>query len=660
MKPLLMLSGILLFWASVPFTCCANLQEEILKLTRFDLLPRFQEDAAVRQISSYDTTGGNDDGFSGRYSTLRKERDGLVIADIRGKGVIQRIWTPTPTEDTLQFFFEGENKPRLELKFKDLFSGDRYPFMRPVVGNEIGGYYCYLPIPYAQGCKIVYKGERMQFIQIQYREISGSEEISSFPSELSAGEKEVLAYALEIWKSREDFLTEKLSSLYSDVQCEQTRISLKPGETRQLFKRNRGGRIVGIEIIPHQSLNEEFKDLVLSASWDRETTPAINCPLGDFFGYAYGKPAMESLLSGVSGKTHYCFLPMPFDQRARLELAYIRNELNIYNEMTFDVRIFYTNHKRGHDEGRFYAEWKRIIHPEMGKPFPILQKTGKGHHVGTLLQAQGLNPGMTLFFEGDDQCYVDGELRLHGTGSEDYFNGGWYALPDRWDQAFSLPLHGSLAYSVPLARTGGYRFLMTDKISFEKEIKLTIEHGPENNNIPVDYTSIAFYYCDQPPLSNPLPGIELLKKPKTPQTLEYWIQLLPVKALGHGTTLAHTRIQDEEKNIGYDIFRIDANKTGFAKFELEVPSEGEYKLFLSYVKGPACGPFSINQRQIPVLMNQDAYAPTNRFIEKEYAGTLNIKQGTNTITIGLKENPGSPGKSNFMLHRIYLEKTFDL
>jgi hypothetical protein len=66
---------------------------------------------------------------------------------------------------------------------------------------------------------------------------------------------------------------------------------------------------------------------------------------------------------------------------------------------------------------------------------------------------------MTIFFEGDDKCYIDGELRLHGTGSEDYFNGGWYALPDRWDQGFSLPVHGSLNYSIPLARTGGFRVL---------------------------------------------------------------------------------------------------------------------------------------------------------------------------------------------------------
>lgn len=656
MKQTLALPLLLLLWFGFPLHGFSDYREELLKLTRIDLLPRFQEEAAVRQISSYDTTGGNDDGFSGRFSYLRKEADGFVIADLRGKGVIQRLWTPTPTGDTIQFFFDGEKLPRLELKFSDLFSGKRYPFLRPVVGNEIGGYYSYLPIPYAKGCIIKYKGERMQFIQIQYREITGSEEVTSFPSSLSEGEKEALAYAVEFWKLAGNLLTDKLPALHGEVRSAEIRVSLQPGESKPLFRRNRGGRIVGLEIRPLQPLNERFSDIILKARWNREAIPAIYSPLGDFFGYSFGKPAMESLLAGVSRGIHYSYLPMPYDKSALLELDYLKNDRFAQGEMTFSVTVFYTDDKRKPDEGKFYAEWKRTIGPPLGQPVTLLNKKGKGHHVGTLLQAQGLNPGMTLFFEGDDRCTVDGELRLHGTGSEDYFNGGWYALPDRWDQAFSLPLHGSLSYSVPLARTGGYRFLMTDKISFGKEIDLTIEHGPENNNIPVDYTSLAFYYCDRPPRSNLAPEEKHLEKPAIPATMEYWIQLLPVKALAMGTTLSHTRSGDEKDHNRRDIFLIKSEKSGFAKFELEVPSDGEYKLYISYFKGPACGPFSVYQRQIPVKEHSDAYAPEENFIEKEYAGILNIKEGTNTITIHLEENQRNSDGNSFMLHRIYLEK----
>ena len=183
------------------FECMAGYKEEILKLSRIDLLPRFQQNEIVKQVSSYDTTGGNDDGFSGKYSYTRKEGEKLVIADLKGPGVIQRIWTPTPTEDTIQFYFDGETIPRIELKFIDLFSGKQYPFQRLVVGNEVGGYYCYLPVPYKSSCKIMYKGKRMQFIQIQYRETGKGVIDSSFPKEFSRAEKEALSSVITVWKN---------------------------------------------------------------------------------------------------------------------------------------------------------------------------------------------------------------------------------------------------------------------------------------------------------------------------------------------------------------------------------------------------------------------------------------------------------------------------
>ena len=71
---------------------------ELRQLHRPDLLPLYRTASRVAQVSSYDTTGGNNDGFSGQYSFVRREGDGLVLADLEGPGVVQRIWTPTPTD----------------------------------------------------------------------------------------------------------------------------------------------------------------------------------------------------------------------------------------------------------------------------------------------------------------------------------------------------------------------------------------------------------------------------------------------------------------------------------------------------------------------------------------------------------------------------------
>ena len=104
-------------------------------LARLDLLPRFKPSAAVGMVSSYDRTGGNDDGFSGKHSFLRKDPEGLVIAELKGPGVVYRIWTPTPTDDPVELYFDGETTARLRLPLRDLFTGRRIPFLSPLVGS---------------------------------------------------------------------------------------------------------------------------------------------------------------------------------------------------------------------------------------------------------------------------------------------------------------------------------------------------------------------------------------------------------------------------------------------------------------------------------------------------------------------------------------------
>lgn len=632
-----------------------GLYEELSSLSRIDLLPQYRSNSTVHQISSYDTTGGNDDGFSGKYSYIRKEENGLVIADMKGSGVIQRIWTPTPTEDTIQFYFDGENKPRINIKFIELFTGDIYPFSRPIVGNEVGGYYCYLPIPYQSSCKIIYKGKLMRFIQIDYRQFTDKTSVTSFPSKLSEKESSELSLAIKAWNRNGKQVIDLLQPLNNQIKSQTLSVSLKQGDVTSIFKDNKGGRILGVEITPQSFLNNEFKDLILKATWDDENVAAIMSPLSDFFGYAFGKPSIHSMLLGVNKTMHYCYLPMPYEKRANLELMYLRNEQNSTKEIICNVVIYYSELKLKTDEGRLYAKWRREINPEIGKPYTILKTEGRGHYVGTILQAQGLNPGITTFFEGDDECFIDGQLRLHGTGSEDFFNGGWYALPDRWDQTYSLPVHGALCYSIPLARTGGYRFYLTDKISFRKSFLLTIEHGPTGNNIPVDYTSVAFYYCDKPPVENNLPPPDLLKKIQPPSTMEYWLALLPINAFSSRATITNERWTDS-KNKNYDVLKFSARNNGFIKFELEVPAEGEYKLFLSYFKGPDCGSFQVNQRQIPIKRLITGYSEKNTFIDKDYIGTFFIKEGTNTITVTLKENPDPDKNKSFVLNKIFLEK----
>lgn len=486
-------------------------RDELDAMQRIDLLPEYRTNSIVEQVSGYDRAGGNDDGFSGRYSYIRIENGRLVIADLQGPGVINRIWTATPTTDSLFFYFDGESVPRIRIQFNELFSNTVFPFQSPICGSAIGGHYSYMPIPYKKSCKIVFAGAKMQFIQIQYRNLPGKD-VETYTGNFNAEDRSLLNQVKVIWSNVSPNVNKFTSHLSAGIGTESESFTINPGEEYTFFETHTPGRIVGIEMNAGNGFEGLNKDVLLSAVWDDEAIEAIYAPIADFFGYAYGKASMRGLLVGRYNVNNYCFFPMPFDRNAKLKLIYKRRKNATQNPITVDVKVHYNNNARvSAKEGKFYTSWRREINPPLGKHYEFLAKNGKGHYVGTMHLAQGLRPGITLFFEGDDSTYVDGSMRIHGTGTEDYYNGGWYNELGRWDRAYSLAIHGSLDYNASLFRTGGYRFFIHDKMSFESEIYHGVEHGPQGNEFPVDYTSIAYFYSSTPLLKRMEPT-ELLRE----------------------------------------------------------------------------------------------------------------------------------------------------
>lgn len=615
-------------------------QNELELLRRVDLLPAYRHNQLIEQESSYDRTWGNDDGFSGKYSYIRKEKGTLVLAEFEGPGVINRIWTPTPTNDMLSFYFDGEKNPRLRIRFMDLFTGQVYPFIKPVCGNEIGGYYCYIPIPFKKSLKIVFEGEKIMFHQIQARKLQGMD-VESWTGNFSESDRKLLSEVSNLWADISPTVKNYASGVSSGIETDQKNFTIKPGEEVTFFDKNSAGRIVGFEIDGGTSFEGVYKDILLSAKWDNEKVEAIYAPVADFFGYAYGKSAMRSILMGRYGTTNYCYLPMPYDRTASMKLIYKERSGVQQNPVSINVKVYYNSTKRNpKEEGKLYSTWKREK-PDIGKFYTFLKTEGKGHYVGTVHMAQGLRPGMTLFFEGDDSTYVDGKARMHGTGSEDYYNGGWYALLDRWDRGISMPIHGSLDYSLPMNRTGAYRFFLSDKLSFEKNIYHGMEHGEVGNNFPVDYTSIAFYYAAQPLLEKMEPTAEL-RENYLPSTHVYFPQLMQVTP---------------DRGVGVILDRglmISAyGEGGAVRVMLNDVPEGNYRVLIHYHERKNGADFQVWQRQkqlsdwISTKASQDSYK------EKVHVGDIQLTQQTNSVTFHVRKN----GTADlFELNLITLEK----
>lgn len=606
----------------------------LAELYRLDRLPVFKSAVKVGAVSSYDRTGGNDDGFSGKYSFVRKEGETLVLADLAGPGVIYRVWTPTPTDDVLEFLFDGETQPRLTVKFRELFLGQHPAFPRPLVGFGAGGYYSYVPLPFAKSCVVRLRAPKTQFYQINYALYGPDAGITTFTPEPTPVSLAAREQSATVFRGAGTDLSRFTAPPGAKVTTTTATVTLAPNATAKVFQAKSGGRLVGLRLSPASALVGKARDVLLRIRYDGEE-PAVLCPVGDFFGYAWGQPAMESLLVGTRGETAYCYFPMPFDRSATVELVSERA-----TSVELRAEVLHTGVRRGPDEGKFYALWRRENPTKLGEPFTFIATEGRGHLAGVVLQAQGLESGKTLFFEGDDQTTIDGELVIHGTGSEDFFNGGWYDVPDRWEQRLSFPLSGCLGYQKHLGRTGAYRLFLGDAPAWRQSIRQTIEHAGEQNNILTDYASVTYLYSERRPTGNlALPPLAE-RAVSDPQEVSFplWWQT-PIHAWSFSQA---TLARKQEKLGGEDVRFLSLTATGqdwfgphFLAPTCDVPASGRYAIYVEAVTGPAQAKVQLFQNENPVADPVDLYAEKPAKSGRLLLGRLELAEGRNHLMLKL-------------------------
>src|SRR5690606_13603078 len=96
--------------------------------------------------------------------------------------------------------------------------------------------------------------------------------------------------------------------------------TLRPGGRTVLFESHAGGRLVGLRLGPASALMADGRTTLARGYWDGASQPAIEAPVSDLFGGAWGRPAMAGLLAGTVRDTSYLWFPMPYDRSARVEL----------------------------------------------------------------------------------------------------------------------------------------------------------------------------------------------------------------------------------------------------------------------------------------------------------------------------------------------------
>jgi len=293
---------------------------------------------------------------------------------------------------------------------------------------------------------------------------------------------------------------------------------IPPGEARTLAD------IKGPGMITHlwMTQSSRYRECLLRITWDNAGTPSVLVPLGDFFGLGHGiVNSYQSLLFTAStnhnnqfnkGCALNCYAPMPFRERATVELI---NESKEVHGQYFYVDYEMLEGPPPDDMGYFHAQFRRtnpfggwgheirVNTPQANianrqstawqNNYVILQTRGKGQYIGCNLSVTNLQG--TWWGEGDDMIWVDGYKwppDLHGTGSEDYLNQAWGMQPNAFLR------NGS---SIHEHNTGGYQtsyvLHIENPVRFQKEIKVTIEHG-HGNHLANEMSSVAYWYAAAP------------------------------------------------------------------------------------------------------------------------------------------------------------------
>ena len=266
----------------------------------------------VRSFSSYDAPVEMVTAFPANTSSFAKREMPSSSPNYRGQESSREYGRRHLT--TLRWnSFLMANDFADRLPFREIFERFRSPFFGPLTGSGGGGFYSYVPLPFQRSCKIRLRGPKMQFFQINYGLYEPGTKIATIdPAETTVPQD--IGKIGEAWKSISAVVVPKES--HRELK-EQT---LEGGKSVILFNSEQPGRVVAIRLSPASAFAGPDRSLVLKASWDGASNPAVLVPVGDFFGYSFGDPSARSLLVGVDNDTAYAYFPMPYDHSARIEI----------------------------------------------------------------------------------------------------------------------------------------------------------------------------------------------------------------------------------------------------------------------------------------------------------------------------------------------------
>ncbi len=644
-------------WAHAETLEYPDLVRRLWDLEHLAVLPAAGERCA--QWSSYDRRSRYD-AQTDRYidwnangdgtGIIREEGDRVVLAEMDGPGCIWRIWSAMPGQGRVALVLDGEVV--VDLPFTNYFAGQTPPFDQPNLSYcAARGHNLYIPIPYRRSCKVLAEKNWGRYYHITYSTFPPDTVLPRFTHPLPRD----WSLALTEADFRLGVLLAEPGPTGPDLQVADVTFEVPARTTVKFAEIHVPRRIVllrsRVEMGDRADQERALREMVLRAYWDGDSDPAIECPMGDFFGTAPGMNPHVTRVTWMDDLWMTTRWPMPF-KSAKIEVT---ND----GETTRRVHLWFAHvaEERPLDQlGRLYVRWHRglsdPLRPDRAPDWPFLIAEGRGRFCGLMLHVwnphggsyEPARPGHYWWGEGDEKFFVDGERfpSTFGTGTEDYFGYAW-GCPDRFERAF----HAQTMTEGNRGHQSLVRWHIADNVPFQSRFEGCLEkYFPDS--VPTLYAATVFWYMAPG-------GRHSIRLPPVEHRVGYWVRPPPRAGGFELEGVPPGRVQTQGMSVfpggSWDhndqLWWTGAKPGDRMGIRFHVPRAGRYTLRLMLTRANDYGIVQFDVDRRPVGSEVDLYAPAVSRFGPVDLGPVELSEGAHVLGVTIVgSNPSA--KPSFM------------
>ncbi|MEA1886755.1 MAG: glycoside hydrolase family 172 protein [Bacteroidota bacterium] len=480
----------------------------------------------LKQFSSYDRRSvkpGEEGWFANADYTqfIREEENNgrreFVLFDHEGPGAIVRWWMTFAGagsyDGTVRIYLDGNEDPFIEDNILKVLSGHLLAgeplssSVSPESDYYRRGHNLYLPIPYAEHCKITYECDSILvtensrkpsvYYNICYRDYDDNVKIETLNMEILRDSENVIEKVNQELVSSREIVSEPV--LLSGEILPDSSIDYSEDIGKQAICRVKMS-------IDADDINQALRSTVIELIFDGTRTVWV--PAGDFFGTGFKLHTSDTWYTSVNSEgTMSSEWIMPFRESADFRI-------HNFGEQTVNVKteIYFEPYKWQKNSMYFGASWHEYHHIQTavaenvggtGEHFDInyIDIFGKGVYAGDAVTVY--NTADAWWGEGDEKIFVDNESfpSSIGTGTEDYYGYAW-CRPEKFTHPFIAQPTGAGNFTPGM--TVNMRFRVLDAIPFKEKIGSNIELWHWAPTV-INYALTSYYYI--------FPGAEINVSP---------------------------------------------------------------------------------------------------------------------------------------------------